>query len=321
MNDITFVIISYNTRELTCNCIESILNTTNNNNIEIILVDNASSDDTCMYISNHYPQITIIQKEKNLGYSAAINAGVAKASSEIIFLCNSDIVFHNKSISDIINAFSAYPQAAAFSCQQIYLNGSWQSSYDTFPGWKLALKKISFFYTIVRFLCRLTFNRKHLKNIKKVDYLDGAMFAVRKSDFNSVAGFDESYFFYTEECDFFKRLKKMGKYAYLLKDSRITHVRGGATSKTLQNSKVTQMLIDSKALFCKKHLTSFEIKFYFMSEIFYFFILKLVNSIIILFVNKTKKEYLSKKIELFDYTIKAWISNYNLLRNNKEVSP
>ena len=91
---LSFIIVNYNTCLLTSNCIESILNLKLSYSYEIIVVDNASTDDSLIVLSKRYPCIRIVKNDKNWGFGKANNIGATVATGKYLFLLNSDTIMY-----------------------------------------------------------------------------------------------------------------------------------------------------------------------------------------------------------------------------------
>ena len=255
------IIISYNGRTLTDNCIQSILNSNFNKNtskIGIIVVDNNSNDDTIEYISKKYPDITIIKNEQNLGYSAAVNQGMQKSTSDYAIVTNNDVEFIDNSIDILYNFISNNKNIGLAIPQQFYPNNVWQKSYGDFSGIKCGLK-----YLFGITLFENVFNRKFYKpsnsskkKNKKIDYADGAVLMLSKKTFNDVGGFDQDYFFYAEDMDYSYKLKLNNYDRYIIPKAIVYHHRGGSSRENKFSKEKQEALVNAKLLFCKKHLSS-----------------------------------------------------------------
>jgi GT2 family glycosyltransferase len=102
--DVSVIIVNYNTRQLTCDCIASVIEKTVQVNYEIIVVDNASSDDSVDFIKNKFPVVKLIANPINEGFGRANNTGAKNAGGKFLFLLNSDTLLVNDAI-DILHAF------------------------------------------------------------------------------------------------------------------------------------------------------------------------------------------------------------------------
>jgi len=268
------IIISYNTCELVVKCIESAISTANSVINQIIVADNNSSDDTISVLKKKFPHVVVIQNEDNYGYSKAVNIGVAEASSELVLISNSDIVFLDYAIANLIELFENDSNVAVAGVRQIYPDGTWQYSYGDFPNFKSAIIDFFFISNFLRFKKKILFNKfgKDLK-FKEVDYADGGLIAVRKSDFDAVSGFDEDYFFYSEDMDFCFRIKENIRKVVFYPNSKVVHLRGASSNSRLHGSKALNAILESKLKFALKHLSKFDFLSYSFAQIIRSFII------------------------------------------------
>ncbi len=261
------IIISYNGKKLTEECIKSLDNlSTKNINFKITIVDNNSNDDTVEFISNNYQDINIIANKKNLGYAAAINIGMKNTNSDFAIITNNDVVFTPDSIEKILNFLKENHNAAVVAPQQLYPDGKWQRSYGDFVGIKSGLKYLFLVTLFQNHYFRKFYKVNKRKRPKCVEYADGAVLCIKREIFNKVNGFDEDYFFYSEEMDFCYRVKLASYSVWHLPTSIVYHHRGGSDLAMRFTEKKQEMLIDSKILFCDKHLSNFEKKLYVLLE-------------------------------------------------------
>ena len=110
---VSIVIINYNTFQLTCNCIESIIAYTKNVRYEIIVVDNASTKDNADDFLKKFPNITLVKSLENGGFAKGNNLGIAHAQGDTILLLNSDTVLMDDSISYAAKYVNDHPRIGA----------------------------------------------------------------------------------------------------------------------------------------------------------------------------------------------------------------
>ncbi len=257
------VIISYNTKVLVENCILSIYNYANRFVKNIIVVDNCSSDGTVEYLKKAFPEITIVKNEANYGYSYAVNRGVEKSSSDFVIISNSDVVFLDNSIEILLQKLSQNKHNAVAFPRQIFPDGSFQYSYGDFPTILSGLKELTFIGPVENTLRKILFNKFNLDFPKRFfGYADGAVLAVRKSIFDKIGGFDEDYFFYSEDMDFSHKIKSYGKRIIFCPSSRVIHLRGASSNSDKFSYETTKKLLLSKVFFAKKHNLLKKLKFY-----------------------------------------------------------
>jgi GT2 family glycosyltransferase len=253
------IIISYNTADLTIDCINSIKKTTADPGIKITVVDNASSDNTAGEVKKLFPEVKMIENKSNLGYAKAVNIGVGQSAADYLIVCNSDVVFTLNGITALFDFISRKEKIGAAGLRQVYPDGSWQYCYGTVPGLWQSVKEvfyIDYFQMIIQ-----GYKYNHRINIRKPiypGYIDGAVMCLSKKVFDDVNGFDEDFFFYSEEADFCLRIKKIGYKVALIPLFNVIHLRGGSSRNSGINIKNIDMLIKSKMLFCKKHYGKIE---------------------------------------------------------------
>ncbi len=246
---ISIVIISYNTANLTANCVESIFANYGESN-EIIIVDNSSTDNTIELLSEKFgDRIVLIENKTNFGYAKAVNIGMQKASNEICLVINSDIIF----LEDYKTAIEYFDSnnIGVMGLQQLYPNKKWQRSYGEYPSITLELKNL-FFITFLKNILNKMFFYINIQKIKNVEYVDGAFLFVKKSLFNSIKGFDEDYFFYTEEVDYCYRVSSANLKVIFYPFSKVIHYRGASQKEKAIKRKSIEMMINNNILFLKK---------------------------------------------------------------------
>lgn len=311
MSSFDIIIINYNGKDLTVDCINSIRKTTENANI--IVIDNASTDGSVEALSVLFPEIKIIRNEKNYGYAAAVNIGVKHSKNEFLIISNNDVIYQENSLNLLLKMLKDNPDVAVAGPQQIYSDGKRQDSYGDFPGIKLGIKKVFFVYSLfpklLNYLWKINIRPKRKRKIS--GYIDGAVMAIRKSDFEQVKGFDEDYFFFTEELDFCYRINKLNKKIIFQPTSLVIHLRGGGNNFNGLNEKNIPLLINSKILFCKKHLSKFCSTFYILSEIYISLILLMIWKIIAVIKGKNHSK-VSEKVKISDLIYQNWKKNYKI---------
>ncbi len=263
---IDVIIISYNSRQLTANCIDSILKSSVSNKINIIVVDNNSKDDTVNYIHNNYEYIMVIANNENLGYAKAVNIGMKNSKSEYVIISNNDIIYFEDTIELLYNFIKTKKNCAVVAPQQFYPNGLWQASYNDFPGLRLGIKYFLLIIPINHLINKYFYKLNSKRKPKCVEYADGAVLCMRRSVFNEIAGFDEDYFFYAEEADFCKRLKNNNHSVFIYPDAKVYHIRGGSDAEMAISFEKQKLLVNSKLLFSKKHNSKNETNAYIFFE-------------------------------------------------------
>ena len=257
---ISIIIVNYNTKKLTLNFIITIYEYTKDINFEIIVVDNASSDDSVEAIRASYPLVKIIEPNKNLGFGRANNLGAKYAQGEYLFLLNSDTLLIENTLSVLYTFMKDRGSENIGACGVSLLNGQQQKTISAghFPSLLQEFSDIGFRHLYKNYYnnkLSLAFSIPKDGDVREVYYICGAYIFMKKELFDKLKGFDEDYFMYFEETDLFFRLKKKGYSSVILTNHHLIHLEGGSTvqKETKGRLKKYQMLMNSKILYYKKH--------------------------------------------------------------------
>ncbi|MBL1212940.1 MAG: glycosyltransferase family 2 protein [Ignavibacteriae bacterium] len=236
MLNVSIIIINYNSFGLLKDCLESIFNFTVDFNYEIILIDNASTEGDVEEVTKKFENIKLIKNKKNLGFAAANNQGIKIAKGKYILLLNNDTEFQEDSISKVYDFAESTSEKLFIGCKLLNKDGSHQESVADFPTLLNTFMESFFLYKL--FPKKKNFNKFHL-NYKstytptETDVIKGAFMFCDTKSIKKLGGFDERFFFYSEEVDLCKRFKdEGGKVIYYPKTS-IYHFEGSGSSNNL----------------------------------------------------------------------------------------
>jgi len=226
MPKISVIIVNYNALYFLKNCISSILKSEGLSDLEIIVVDNNSTDDSCKMLKKDFPAIRLIQNKQNTGFSKANNQGVAAAKGAYILVLNPDTVISSHTIQQVYEFSSKTDDIGALGVQFIDGSGRFLPECKrNFPGPKVAALKIMGFSK--------TYYAHQIEQeaISQVDILTGAFMFIKKAVFEKVEGFDEDFFMYGEDIDLSYRIAQAGYNNYYLGSEVILHYKGESTSR------------------------------------------------------------------------------------------
>ncbi len=301
------IIISYNSARTTLDCIKSIHDTAGSDLFNIIVVDNNSADNTIELIRTEYPETQIIKNQSNLGYAAAVNIGVKHSQSEYLIISNSDVVYHKGSIINLVNYLKSNPDVGAAGPQQVYADGSWEYSFGSLPGLMLGLKDLFFISSLQRALRKLAWAQFKIDRWpREVAYIDGAVMAVHKAEFDKSGGFDEDFFFYSEEADFCHRLRKRNLKVVFNPASTVTHLRGKSIDSSTSLHTSTSMMIKGQLLFCQKHRTDFETSSFILFEKFHNFAMLILWEMMKTISFGPRRRIMEKNVHFFRMRYETW---------------
>ncbi len=270
MIDLSVIIVNWNTRDMLAECINSIEQTTPELSLEIIVVDNASSDGSQAMLREKYPQVRLIANQDNVGFAKANNQAMRVAEGRYFLLWNSDAfvppfplkegVPINGQKSDAIQTLfrlaEAQPKAGMVGAQLRNADGTFQASHTYFPHlWQEFL--------ILTGLGRWWHGRwypscgaEDEKGAQIVDYVEGACMLVRRETFQEVGGLDEGFFMYAEEVDWCFAMKQKGWQVWYQPESKVTHLGGG--SSIGRRTRREADLYRSRVRFFRKHYGNFQ---------------------------------------------------------------
>jgi GT2 family glycosyltransferase len=226
--DLSIVIPTQNTRELTLHCLSSISRAVPA--AEVILVDDAGKDGTAEAAAGHFPPTVQIRTPQAVGFTRAANLGMARAGGEILLLLNSDTEVDGPGLDALRAAFAADPRLGAAGAALYYPDGSPQWSGGRAPSlaWLFALAS-----GLPGFLGRLRLYRR-LKppgeQGEAVEWVTGAALAIRRSAWEEVGPLDEDFRFYGQDLDLCLRLGQAGWKVALLPGFRVMHHHGATIS-------------------------------------------------------------------------------------------
>lgn len=245
--DVSIVIVSYNTSELTLQTIASIYEKTNGIAFEIIVVDNASSDDTLLQINERFPNVKVVASRENLGFGRANNLGAKHAKGKYLLLLNPDTKLINNAIRIMFDYIERSSNVGICGGNLYDADGKPTHSYsNVMPSIKMEL--FSFLGSkISKILGFEQFNKTDKP--KKVAYITGADLMISKQVFDIVKGFDPDFFMYFEETELTHRVRKMGYSVVNVPAAKIIHFEGKSFSV---NERRYKMIFHGRRLFYQK---------------------------------------------------------------------
>lgn len=263
--DVSVIIVNYNTKDLTENCINSIFEQTKGLQFEVIVIDNASIDGSKDFFSKD-KRVKYIYVEENLGFGRANNIGYEIAQGEYLFLLNSDTFLMNnaifllwKQIKDISKKPNTIEVACA-GCMLIDSNHIIIHSYAHFPSmWRafLGATIIPIIWKLHLISCLPSTSNYDFEKQKglffDVDYITGADLMVKKSVADNYGLFDPDFFMYSEETEMQHRYMRAGFRRVICIGAQIVHLEGRSNRKS-SPARTTQA-IRSELLYFKKTST------------------------------------------------------------------
>ncbi len=214
MPDLSIVIVNWNVRDLLRRCLNSVLSSSQYPaaGIEVIVVDNGSSDGSVEMVRAEFPGVHLIANAENRGFPAANNQGLAVARGRYVLLLNPDTEVVRDALATMVAFADAHPDVGMVGPQLLNSDGSVQSSRRRFPTLATAFFESTWLarYAPRRLLERYEFLDQSDDVTQDVDWLYGAALMARREAIEQVGPMDEGYFMYSEELDWCRRFRESG---------------------------------------------------------------------------------------------------------------
>jgi GT2 family glycosyltransferase len=257
--DLSIVIVSYNTKDLLRECLQSVHREATGLSTEIFLVDNSSSDGSPLMVEIEFPKVKLIRSAINLGFGAANNLALEAAQGRYIVLLNSDAFLSAGSLRIARDYMNAHPRAALAGARLVGRDFSWQPSARMFPHVitdALVLTGLAAKYPNSRLFGHFDRTWADPLQPSQADWVPGAFSIIRAEVLDKVGCFDPRFFLYGEEVDLCRRIKRAGYEIWYWPDLVVTHI-GGESSRhmrdDLSSAQVVNWRMRSTLLYYRKH--------------------------------------------------------------------
>lgn len=268
--DLSVIILSYNTKDLLRDCLRFVFaSKLNHYNVQVIVVDNASVDDSVQMVKKEFPQVELIQSEKNLGFSGGNNLGLKKVVGRYILFLNSDTEVVSEAFVEMISFMDKNPKVGASTPKALLFSGKMDP--DCHRGFPTPWASICYFFGLERLFPKSKiFGQYHkfyldLDKIHEIDAGFGTFMFVRKEALEKVGNWDESYFFYGEDLDFFYRIKKAGWRVMFYPKVLLYHHKGASSGLRKESKSVAMVDRRTRIKTAKASVSAMEVfykKFY-----------------------------------------------------------
>lgn len=238
---ISIIIINFNTPADTSNCLKSLIGLEDELDLELIVIDNSSSDNSVDILKKIFNEsIILIENEKNLGFATANNQGAQIATGDFLIFLNSDTIATDDFISPCIETLIKNNHLGAISPILLLPNKHPQkSAYGIFPN----------FWRLVRQKTKIDPILEYKESYAIVDWISGCAFIIKKSIFEKISGWDNNYFLYYEDIDICRNLKAHSLKVAICHNANIIHL-GGQSLKSKEVKK--NIFYESQDYYFKK---------------------------------------------------------------------
>lgn len=258
MIDISIIIVNYNVKEYLKNLVHSIEKASQGINLEIIVVDNASTDGSVEEISSKLPHVKLIVNDTNLGFGKANNIGLQQAGGKYLLLLNPDTIVRENTFTALIEFFEKNEDAGLLGCKVLNPDGSLQlPCRRSFPTPWVSFTKITGLSTLFpksKLFAKYNLTYLDENKVNEVDAISGAFMFMRREVYDKIGGFDPQFFMYGEDLDLCYRTQHAGFKVYYVPHTEIIHYKGESTRRS--NLDETKVFYDAMRLFVKKHFSA-----------------------------------------------------------------
>ncbi|MCB0495696.1 MAG: glycosyltransferase family 2 protein [Cyclobacteriaceae bacterium] len=222
MTSTAIAILNYNGEEYLKKFLPTLI--TNSNGFPIYVGDNASEDNSLQTLKTEFPTVLCVELESNYGYSEGYNRLIKHIKEDYIVLVNSDVEVTNNWLSPLIENLKKENVAAVQPKIKSYKNKKYFEYAGAAGGY---VDKFGYPFCRGRLFDTLEIDAGQYDNETEISWASGACFAIQKSVFEEVGGFDGDFFAHMEEIDLCWRLKSLGYKIQYIPDSTVYHVGGG----------------------------------------------------------------------------------------------
>ncbi len=255
MIDLSIIIVSWNTRALLDACLRSIQVSDGDPRLEVVVVDNGSTDGSAQLVRATYPHVRVIENSENRGFAAANNQAMRVAHGRYVLLLNSDTEILGNVLEQSVKYMDMHPDVGAMGCRVLNPDGTLQRTCFMFPS---LLNLILLTLGVENLRWPRAFGRRQMLNWNRdterdVEVVTGCYLLVRREVVEHVGMLDEAFFFYGEETDWCVSIRDAGWKVRFAPVGEIIH-HGGSSAQML-NARRDVLLTDALVHLHRKHGT------------------------------------------------------------------
>lgn len=254
---VTVIIVNYNVKHYISQCIDSVLAAAEGMDVEVIVVDNHSSDGSVSFLRKNYPNIRIMASSHNLGFSRANNIGIKRSEGEFILLLNPDTIIEKDTLKECVAFMREHEGCGALGVCQRHPDGT--RAMESRRGLPTPMTS---FYKMAGLATRFPKNRRFAKyymsylswdEANEIEVISGAFFFGRKEAIVKAGMLDEDYFMYGEDIDLSYCIMQEGYKNWFL-PINILHYKGESTVKS--SFRYVHVFYQAMLIFISKHFSN-----------------------------------------------------------------
>lgn len=254
------VILNWNGRKLLEEFLPTVLRHTLDDETEVVVADNGSSDDSLDFLKANFPQARVIVLDKNYGFAEGYNRALQQVSSEYVVLLNSDVETTENWISTMIDYLDEHPEVVALQPKILAQKRKTHFEYAGACGG--FIDRFGYPFCRGRILENVETDSGQYDSVIPVFWATGACLCIRRKDYFEAGGLDARFFAHMEEIDLCWRLNARGKRIECLPQSVVYHV--GAASLAKESPRKTYLNFRNNLLMLYKNISGDKLIFVFV---------------------------------------------------------
>lgn len=244
MIDVSIIIVSYNTRELTLACLRSVFDQTQDLSFEVIVVDNASADGSAAAVEKEFSDVLLMGLDENIGFAAANNLAAERSSGRYLLLLNPDTVVLDRAVCRLVKFAEEHTKAGIYGGRTLFEDGRLNptSCWRRSTPWSVFCHAfgLSMLFRHNSFFDAESLGRWPRNTVRHVDIVTGCFLMISKKLWNVLGGFAPCFFMYGEEADLCLRARTAGAHPVICPTAQIIHY--GGRSEQMHADKLIHML-------------------------------------------------------------------------------
>jgi N-acetylglucosaminyl-diphospho-decaprenol L-rhamnosyltransferase len=254
--DVSIVVVNYNTGHLLLKALASVRAAQGTRTVQIVIVDNASRDDSCQVLRDRFPDCRVIENTVNIGFGRAVNQAFEHVQGKYVLLLNPDAVVVN-GLHESLSFMDSDLRCGVLGARLVGADGRLQPSCRYFPRpWNVFLSRtgLSRLFPGARLVDDMEWDHA---SARECDWVPGCYYLIRKEVIDRVGLFDPRYFLYYEEVDHCRAVKAAGWTVMYHPGTTVVHV-GGESAKsdsvlTSVGRQISELQVESELLYFRKH--------------------------------------------------------------------
>ncbi len=230
--DLSVVIVSYHCRDDVLACVDSVLTGVFDHTLEVLVVDNGSTDGTVAALQAEFGEVTVVEMGENAGFARANNRGIATSTGRHVLVLNPDTLVEAGALDLMIDWADDHPWAGVVAPGLVYPDGRDQQTARSFPTPAAAVfgrrSPLTRWFPENRWSTQFLSGRDHQGDEPfRVDWVSGACMLVPRLVIDEAGAFDEDFFLYWEDADWCRRIADAGYQTWVVPKARVVHDEGG----------------------------------------------------------------------------------------------